>query len=252
MTLPAHQRLWRWLLTLAILALVAQALAALSFPPLSGRIVDAANILSAAVKADIEPKLQNLEEKSGIQLVVATVPSLQGQDIAPFANELFRAWRLGEKTRNNGVLLLVAPVERRVRIEVGYGNEGVLTDALSSVIIANAIAPRFKAGDYSGGVSRGVDDIIAVLSQDSGEWQARAKVRPDDGQSLWDLLMPLLAMIAFMVIAYQVQRAAGIRNPVIFLPSSGGFGGGFSSRGGGGGFSGGGGSSGGGGASGGW
>src|SRR6476659_7059065 len=132
-----------WTLAVALL-LVATAAAALSFPPLTGRVVDQAGILAPAAKAALEPKLTELEAKSGIQLVVATVGSLQGQEIEPYANELFRAWKLGEATKNNGVLLLVAPNEHRVRIEVGYGLEGTLTDALSKVIIANAIAPRFK------------------------------------------------------------------------------------------------------------
>ena len=105
--------------------------------------------------------------------------SLEGQEIEPYANELFRTWKLGEKTKNNGVLLLVAPNERRVRIEVGYGLEGTLTDALSKVIITNAITPRFKTGDFGGGISRGVDDIITVLTTDASEWQQRPSLRLD-------------------------------------------------------------------------
>ena len=136
-----------------------------------------------ATRNAIEPKLADLEAKSGIQLVVATVASLEGQEIEPYANELFRTWKLGEKTKNNGVLLLVAPNERRVRIEVGYGLEGTLTDALSKVIIANAIAPRFKTGDFGGGISRGVDDIITVLTTDASEWQQRPSLRLDSQQT---------------------------------------------------------------------
>src|SRR6185295_2837917 len=112
-------------------------------------------VISADTRGAIEPKLSSLEARSGIQLVVATVKSLEGQDIEPYANELFRKWQLGEKAKNNGVLLLVAPNEKRVRNEVGYGLEGTLTDALSKVIIANAIAPRFKTGDFSGGIAAG-------------------------------------------------------------------------------------------------
>ena len=151
----------------------------LNFPALTGRIVDQANIIPAETRSAIEPKLADLEAKSGIQLVVATVDSLEGQEIEPYANELFRTWKLGEKTKNNGVLLLVAPNERRVRIEVGYGLEGTLTDALSKVIIANAITPRFKTGDFGGGISRGVDDIITVLTTDASEWQKRPSLRLD-------------------------------------------------------------------------
>src|SRR5436190_7836476 len=123
-----------------LLATIALCIAALGadLPALTGRIVDQANLLPGAERSALEAKLADLETKSGIQLVVATVRSLDGQEIEPYANALFRAWKLGEKTKNNGVLLLVAPTERRVRIEVGYGLEGTLTDALSKVIIANA------------------------------------------------------------------------------------------------------------------
>src|ERR1700685_1330874 len=131
------------------------ALAAPNFPPLTGRVVDQANILSPVTKADLERKLADPEQKSRIQLVVATVPSLDGEEIEPYANGLFRAWKLGEAKENSGALLLVAPKERRVRIEVGYGLEGTLTDAVSSIIISNAIAPRFRSGDFNGGGARG-------------------------------------------------------------------------------------------------
>ena len=126
------------------------ALAAVAFPALSGRVVDDAHILSPVAAADLERELADLEKKSGIQLVVATFPSLDGEEIEPYANELFRAWKLGEAKKDNGVLFLIAPKERRMRIEVGYGLEGTLTDGVSSLIIANAVAPRFKAGDFNG------------------------------------------------------------------------------------------------------
>src|ERR1700758_4877871 len=142
--------------SIPIIALLYAGLAiATGFPPLSGRIVDQANIVPAVTRSALEQKLADLEAKSGIQLVVATVASLEGEEIEPYANELFRTWKLGGKTKNNGVLLLVAPTERRVRIEVGYGLEGTLTDALSKIIIANAIAPRFKVNDFDGRVARG-------------------------------------------------------------------------------------------------
>src|SRR5208283_5453593 len=164
----------RALVALLIAALwIGAALAAANFPALTGRVVDAAKILSPVTVADLERKLADLEQKSGIQLVVATVASLGGEEIEPYANELFRAWKLGEAKKNDGVLLLVAPKERRVRIEVGYGLEGTLTDAVSSLIIANAIAPRFKAGDFDGGVTRGVDDIITALTTDSSDWKTK-------------------------------------------------------------------------------
>src|SRR5487761_2398041 len=166
-------------IAVAVLACAVAVALALTFPPLSGRVVDQANIISADVRGAIEVKLGDLEAKSGIQLVVATVASLEGQEIEPYANALFRTWGLGEKAKNNGVLLLVAPKEHRVRIEVGYGLEGTLTDALSAIVIANAMTPRFKANHFGGGIERGVDDIITILTTDSADWQARPQVRLD-------------------------------------------------------------------------
>jgi uncharacterized protein len=248
-------RLWPRPLIAALFAAlwIGAAWAGANFPPLSGRVVDQAHILSPMTIADLERKLADLERKSGIQLVVATVPSLGGEEIEPYANELFRAWKLGEAKKDNGVLLLVAPNERRVRIEVGYGLEGTLTDAVSGIIIRNAIAPRFKAGDFDAGVTRGVDDIITALTTDSGEWKPKASdMRAEHNPSLFDALAPILIFLFIMFIVSRVGRRGG--GNVVFIPMGmgGGFRGGFGGGSGGGGFSGGGGSSGGGGASGSW
>src|SRR5215472_15620822 len=251
---------------LAALVLCLASLAfALDFPPLTGRVVDQANIMTAQSRTDLEAKLKELEDKSGIQLVVATVKSLQGGDVETYANGLFRSWKLGEGKKNNGALLLIAPNERKVRIEVGYGLEGTLTDALSSVIISSAIIPRFKNKDFSGGIERGVDGIISVLSGDSAEWQPKVNVRTEDASSDFDKLFPFLFFaIMIFILWYLIRHAggppsggAGRRRGPIFIPYGGGGwgggGGGFGGSGGfGGGFSGGGGWSGGGGASGSW
>ena len=226
----------------------------LNLPSLSGRVVDQANIVQPSTRNAIEQKLADLETKSGIQLVVATVPSLEGQEIEPYANELFRNWKLGEKTKNNGVLLLVAPNERRVRIEVGYGLEGTLTDALSKVIIANAMTPRFKAGDFGDGISRGVDDITTVLTTDASEWQQRPSLRLDNQQTAdpmsWILVAALIALITLLIVSpgfrwFFLNVVLNILISSGRSSRSGGFSGGGS-------FSGRGGSSGGGGASGSW
>jgi TPM domain len=129
---------------LLVLCLGSALASAFDFPELTGPVVDQADILTAASRGDIAAKSTALQEKSGIQLVVATVRSLEGSDIETYANQLFRTWQLGQSQKNNGVLLLVAPAAHKVRIEVGYGLEGTLTDALSSAIISGAIVPRFK------------------------------------------------------------------------------------------------------------
>jgi uncharacterized protein len=226
---------------------------AVSYPALSGRVVDQANIIPTATRDAIESKLADLETKSGIQLVVATVKSLEGEEIEPYANGLFRTWKLGEKAKNNGVLLLVAPNEHRVRIEVGYGLEGTLTDALSKVIIANAIAPRFKAGNFGDGIARGVDDIVTVLTTDSSEWQQRPELRldgqPRSDPVSWVLIAGLIGLVILLIVSPNL-RWLFLNLLVSSAVSGSSRAGGFSS--GGGGFSGGGGSSGGGGASGSW
>lgn len=244
---------------LALLLSVGLAALAANFPALTGRVVDQADVIGAPARADLESKLADLESKSGIQLVVATVKSLEGQEIEPYANELFRTWKLGEKTKNNGVLLLVAPTEKRVRIEVGYGLEGTLTDALSKVIIANAITPRFKTGDFAGGITRGVDDIVTVLTTNSSDWEKRPSLRVDSEPASapvnWLVVVIVVGVIGLMIVS------PGFRWMVFAMlmsgrsGGSGGMGGGLGGGGfssGGGGFSGGGGSSGGGGASGSW
>jgi uncharacterized protein len=248
-----------------LLAFAAVVAFAIDYPTLSGRVVDQANVITPQSRSALETKLKDLEDKSSIQLVVATVKSLQGTDVETYANGLFRTWKLGQAQKNNGVLLLVAPAEHRVRIEVGYGLEGTLTDALSSVIIASAIVPRFKAGDFPGGIERGVDGIINVLSGDSAGWQRKVNVRREDASADVDNLFPLLFFLLVLFFCWYLIRNAGPpgggtgrrRGGPIFIPyggpgwgsgwSGGGLGGGF-----GGGFGGGGGSSGGGGASGSW
>src|SRR5271167_3541620 len=216
----------RALLAFVVAAIIVGAALASNFPPLTGRVVDQAKILSPVTVADLERKLADLEQKSGIQLVVATVPSLGGEEIEPYANELFRAWKLGEAKQNNGALLLIAPKERRMRIEVGYGLEGTLTDAVSSVIIANAIAPRFKAGDFDGGVTRGVDDIITALTTDSAEWKPKATdMRAEHEASFLDTLAPFLIFLFIMFVISRIGRRGG--GNVIFIPMGMGGGGGF-------------------------
>src|SRR2546423_15588446 len=153
--------------------------AALDFPALSGRVVDDANILDQTTRAALTQKLADLEAKTTDQLVVVTLKSLQGTSIEDFGVQLGRAWQIGQKGKNNGVVLIVAPNERKVRIEVGYGLEGLLTDAITRLIIENAILPRFKANDYPGGIARGVDDIISAIT-DNEEWKQRAAKRPEN------------------------------------------------------------------------
>jgi len=167
----ARGRFWPALL-FALLCAIPSAragAAAPNFPALTGRVVDQANIISSTERADLQGKSRALEDTSGIQFVVASVSSLEGEAIEPYATALFDTWGLGDAKKNNGVLLLVAPKEHRVRIEVGYGLGGALTDTKAKTIIETAIAPRFRTGDFDGGVARGVDDIITILTTDDAQ-----------------------------------------------------------------------------------
>jgi uncharacterized protein len=148
--------------------------AALDLPALTGRVVDQAGILEASTRTALTAKLADLEAKTTDQLVVATVRSLEGTSVEDYANRLFREWKLGQKDKNNGVLLLVAPNERKVRIEVGYGLEGTLTDARARLVIESSILPRFRGRDFPGGIVRGADEIIQILTRtDQGASEAR-------------------------------------------------------------------------------
>ena len=238
---------------------------ALNFPVLSGRVVDEANIIDQATRSALTEKLKALEDKTTTQLVVVTLKSLQGTSIADYGYQLGRYWHIGQKGTNNGALLIVVPSERRVRIEVGYGLEGTLTDALTKVIIENAIIPRFRANDFAGGIARGVDDLIQVLSGDSEAFKqqvaAKRKQPTDNGFALVFVLIWIgLAVFIVLTIARAQRRGRGSGGIPWFVPipmgssSSGsswssGSSGGFSDSGG---FSGGGGDFGGGGSSGSW
>jgi uncharacterized protein len=255
---------------LAVVILAAVGLGALeaapSFPALTGRVVDQAGVIDPAAEARLDAKLADLEQKTRTQLVVATLRSLQGYDIADYGYQLGRAWGIGQKGTDNGALLIVAPAERKVRIEVGYGLEGVLTDAVSRLIIDNAILPRFRAGDFSGGIERGVDDLVQLLSGDADDFKRRAAEqsgRPAGAEGLAAFMLVLIILAIFLLLFLRRsggQQLRARRRPgwIWGIPAggsweSGGRSSGWPSGGGfGGGFSGGGGSFGGGGASGSW
>ncbi|PZO78308.1 MAG: hypothetical protein DI629_12460 [Mesorhizobium amorphae] len=149
------------------------ALLAAELPALTGRVVDAADMLSAADEARLTQKLAAFERRSSDQIVVATVPDLGGEAIEPYANRLFRAWGLGQAGTNNGILLLVSRDDRAMRIEVGYGLEGTLTDLHSRLIIEDTMVPAFRRGDFARGIEGAVDDITTVLEGNPEELQAR-------------------------------------------------------------------------------
>lgn len=225
------------------------ALAAPDFPRLAGRVVDSANMLSSSAENQIAAISDAHERATGNQVVVATLPDLQGYTIEEFGYQLGRAWGIGQKDKNNGVLLIVAQAERKVRIEVGYGLEGQLTDAVASNIISTILTPAFKRARFDEGTISGTTAIVDALG---GEYKMRevstsSQAKPSMG---WNLLM-LIVFLVIMPSMFGGGRFFGF----MLLGSLLGGGRRSGRRGGGGGFggfSGGGGSFGGGGASGGW
>ncbi|MCP1443867.1 uncharacterized protein J3D54_002999 [Pseudomonas sp. GGS8] len=238
------------MLLLWVFALTAQA--ELKFPELTGRVVDNAQMIEPAVREQLVQQLNAHEKTTGEQLVVVTLPDLQGADIADFGYQLGRYWGIGQKNKNNGALLIVARAERKLRIEVGYGLEDRLTDAQSSVIINQVITPAFKAGNFSKGISDGVSAMLVVLG--GNPLNEPSTVYESRGNQESDFVARHPGIFVFLVLLFILTIFVGQMFGI--LPSGrggGGFGGGgFGSGGGGGGFSGGGGSFGGGGSSGGW
>jgi uncharacterized protein len=174
--------------------------AALAVPALTGRVNDYAGMISAPVKADLEAKLKQFETAESTQIVILTVPSLKGDPIEDFSIRVAEAWKIGQKGKDNGVLLIVSKEEHKVRIEVGYGLEGKLTDLVSGRITRDEIVPAFKAGQFDIGFTKGVAAIIAAVH---GEYKGKPKAeRKGDSPS-----MPLLFIIFFVIfVIFQIVR----------------------------------------------
>ncbi|WP_065750966.1 TPM domain-containing protein [Bradyrhizobium paxllaeri] len=145
-----------------LLCWAAAALALVAVPPLSGRVVDQTGTLSAGDTAALTQTLRDLETRKGSQIAVLIVPTTDGEAIEQFALRVAEAWKIGRKKVDDGALLVIAKNDRHLRIEVGYGLEGALTDATTKRIIDEDITPKFKAGDFAGGVSAGVNRIVRV------------------------------------------------------------------------------------------
>jgi uncharacterized protein len=181
-------------LLLVLCCLSALAQAAPTFPALTGRVVDVAGVLSPGTAEALDSLLAQHEKETSNQLVVVTLKDLQGYAIDDYGYQLARHWGIGQKGRDNGALLIVAPTERKVRIEVGYGLEGALTDATASNIIQTRILPRFRSGDYDAGVRAGVDAILAAIA---GTYQPLPEKRGSGNARGGDFMTLVIMAIAF-------------------------------------------------------
>jgi uncharacterized protein len=224
---------------------------ALEVPPLAGRVNDRANVLSPQMRAQLESQLQNYERSTGHQLAVLTVPSLEGDPVEEYTLRVVENWKLGKQGKDDGVLLFVAVGDRKIRIEVGYGLEGDLPDALVGRIIREVMAPAFRQGDLGFGISRAVSAISSATGGQGESLPPPRRTRSHDGGGLSPYLLLALVLLLFL------GGGRGMGGFIVGSALGGGFGrgggfGGGGSRQSGGGFRGGGGGFGGGGASGGW
>ena len=202
-----------------ILVLLTALAAAQNFPKPTGRVNDFANVIDAAVEADIDRQLDQLEQKTTSEIAVATVESLNGMSVEEYANRLFKQWGVGQAKQDNGVLVVVAPNEREMRIEVGYGLEGVLPDGLAGQVIRDDFTPRFKEGDYSGGIRNGVTHLVDIVEKHQVLTPEEiAKLNASSGESIpYFIVIPFFGVfvtIGFSMLGLGLRTKTGF--PVMF------------------------------------
>ena len=206
--------------TLLLLALLcASTLFAATVPGLSGRINDYASMISPQARAAIEAKLRALEESESTQVAILTVPSLEGEPIEDYSIKVAEAWKIGRKGKDNGVLLIVSKNDRKIRIEVGYGLEGRLTDLQSGRIIREIIRPAFMKGDFDAGFIAGTDAIVAAVKGEFTAPESKKKSREEPGPSL--PLVMIILLVLFLL--FRMLRFFGGGPPGFGGPGGGGF-----------------------------
>ncbi len=214
----------RWLLLLALFSLtlvLPKTAGALQVPPLQGHVNDYAKILTPSQAGRLETKLTDFERTDSTQVVVLTIPSLEGEDLEGYSIKVAEAWRIGWKGLDNGVILLISQADKKIRIEVGRGLEGKLTDLVSGRIIRTAIVPYFKRGDFDGGVEAATSAIIEVVR---GEFKAREQA-PDGRTSARSSGSSLFTLAVFLVIALlfltAISKIIGAVAGAVGLPIAG-------------------------------
>ena len=216
----------RRLLPLLLILFLASPAAAQTMPPLTGRIVDQANLLPPDREGALSARLEQLERDTSRQLVVVTVPDLQGYSVEDFGFALGEQWKIGDKEADNGAILLIAPTERKMRIEVGDGLEPILPDALAHIIIRDAITPKFKAGDMVGGIEAGADAVAqqlrappevaeekALEAQRRQQQQSRSRARSANGFSFLPMIFWGMVILFVLLSMFRGRGRRGRRGP---------------------------------------
>lgn len=214
-----NNRSWRWIIVVILGILFhAQQVPALDVPPLKGRVNDLANLIQPSTARQLTSALAQLEQTDATQVVVLTIPSLEGDSLEDFSIRVVDQWKIGQKDIDNGVLLLVAKNDRKIRIEVGYGLEGKLTDLMAGRIIANVIRPQFKMGRFDQGIIDGVSAIVGVVR---GEFKAPPGKRQKGRQSASPGFIGLIALFVFINMLGRVNRFIGATAGGVMAPIAG-------------------------------
>jgi uncharacterized protein len=235
-------RSWLVLLALLFASLVgANAAWAQTFPKFTGLVVDDAHILAPEQVAALDAKLTTLQKTTGHQLVVATIADLQGYPIEDYSYQLGRAWNVGDKDRKDGLVMVIAPKDRKIFISVAGGLQGTVTDAVASVIINTQITPKFKAGDYAGGINAGIDQLATlvqlppeeaqkVAAQAAAQAQAQQRQASQPHIGFGTIMLLVVVFFFFVLPMLRAMRGGGRRygpGGVAVYPPGSGFGGGF-------------------------
>lgn len=208
----------RGVLFLALFMILPLQSIALEVPALKARVNDYAGLLSPDIRDELESKLQQLEQTNSTQLVVLIIPGLEGDDLERFSIQVAEKWKIGQKGKDNGAILLISRDDRKVRIEVGYGLEGTLTDLVCGRIIDDVLVPRFKQGEFDAGVLEAVDAIISLVRGEYSDTDFKAQTQPrSQGKSLNDFIPVILFAFFFIGTIGSAKRAiGGVAGAILF------------------------------------
>ncbi|MGC8916385.1 MAG: TPM domain-containing protein [Thermoanaerobaculum sp.] len=191
---------------------------ALEVPYLSGRVNDLAGLLDEATRQKLEERLKSLEQATGAQVVVLTIPSLDGESLEEYSHRVASTWKLGQKGKDNGVLFLIAKADRKMRLEVGYGLEGVLPDATCRRILDNLVRPRFRAGDFAGGIEAGVDAVAKAISGQAVAAEPPAAKGPGPLEKVLGLCLGFLVFTVVVgLFSLQALGSSGCQSWILYF-----------------------------------